>query len=112
MSQATRALPLLTLDAVTTWLDGLTPWMVAGTLVAAVLALVLTALMYRRERRKRPHGMPGEWHDRYKGKNIYWNPGPVGYGEFYVEHNPRTYGTLEEAKEAIRDGSWCETRGG
>ena len=92
----------------TAWLDGLTPWIVAATVVAAVFALVLSALMYRNERRKRPRGMPGEWKDRHKGKNIYWNPG--GYCEFYVEHSPRTYGTLEEAKEAIRAGSWCEPR--
>lgn len=43
-------------DAVTIWLDGVTPWMVSATLAATVL--VLTALMYRNERRKRPRGRP------------------------------------------------------
>ncbi len=95
----------------TVWLDHLTPWMVAGTLVAAVLALVLTALMYRNERRKRPSGLPGQWVARYKGKNIYWNPPGPGYGEFYVGHSTRTHGTMDEAKEAIRDGSWNKPRG-
>ena len=104
----------------TAWLDDATPWMVAVTL-AAVLALVLTALMYRNERRKRPHGMRGRWVKRYKGKNIYsrhlydkypdyTGADPTGSTDFYVEHGSRSYPTLDAAREAILDGSWSERR--
>ena len=105
----------------TAWLDGLTPWMVAAALVAGVVVLVLTALMYRNERRKRPREMPGEFVKRYKRKNIYrthtyneWpdttGSDPTGSDEFFVEHSSRSYSTLEAAREAIRDGSWCAPR--
>ena len=101
-------------DEMTAWLNGLTPWMVAAT-------LVLTAWMCRNELMKRPHGMPGEYVKWYRFKRIYTRhyynehpdstgTDPTGNDEFYVEHGSRSYPTLEAALEAIRDGSWSKTK--
>ena len=92
--------------------------LVAMTLVFTVLAFVMAWRQERRARRVRPHGMPGEWAATYKGKRIFvrhtyqehpdslHDSDPTGNDTFYVEHGSRAYSSLEDAKAAIRDGSW------
>ena len=97
------------------------------TMVAAVAAAVFSWLMYRaarlRQQRTRPYGMPGEWVERYKGRNIFarhtyfhlpdigLKTDPLGSDEFYVEHGSRGYHNSDDAKAAIRAGSWMRMEG-
>ena len=94
-----------------------------ATLVAAVLGLAVMWGERRARRRKRPFGMPGTWVTRYRRENIYaqhtYTQGPdsfdyvspTGTNVYFVAHGSREYMSLEDAKEAIRNGSWKRPKG-
>ena len=93
------------------------------TLVAAVLGLAVMWGERRARLRKRPFGMPGNWVTRYRRENIYvryvyneypdilGHTSPIGTATYFVEHGSRSYSSLEDAKEAIRNGSWKRPKG-